>query len=143
MHKYHVRLHVVAAPDMFSLQFGVYNTFTFPETKFLGVTAYQNEKITQLKIDNNPFAKGFRENGHLRTTTVKRKSEARESDLGSTGTASTSQRSRTDSICSGGDLSGVDTDDDDVFNDEVVVECSADDLSANNVKANKTDTIVK
>ena len=33
---------------------------------FAGVTAYQNEKITQLKIDNNPFAKGFRENGQLR-----------------------------------------------------------------------------
>ena len=63
MHKYHVRLHIVAAPDMFSLQFGVYNTFTFPETKFLGVTAYQNEKITQMKIDHNPFAKGFRDTG--------------------------------------------------------------------------------
>jgi hypothetical protein len=25
------------------------------------VTAYQNDRITQLKIDNNPFAKGFRE----------------------------------------------------------------------------------
>ncbi|KAK9512869.1 hypothetical protein O3M35_001189 [Rhynocoris fuscipes] len=27
----------------------------------------QNEKITKLKIDNNPFAKGFRENGQART----------------------------------------------------------------------------
>ena len=116
MHKYHVRVHVVAAPDLFSLQFGVYNTFTFPETKFLGVTAYQNERITQLKIDNNPFAKGFRENGHLRTT--KRKSEAQEADLGSTGTGSSSQRSRTDSVGSA-ELSGIDTDDDDVFNDEL------------------------
>ena len=116
MHKYHVRVHIVAAADLFSLQFGVYNTFTFPETKFLGVTAYQNEKITQLKIDNNPFAKGFRENGHLRTP--KRKSEVHEQDLGSTGTTDSSQRSRTDSVGSG-ELSGIDTDDDDVFNDEL------------------------
>ncbi|KAL8588340.1 hypothetical protein ACOMHN_033116 [Nucella lapillus] len=36
---------------------------TFPETAFIAVTAYQNDKITQLKIDHNPFAKGFRENG--------------------------------------------------------------------------------
>lgn len=26
----------------------------------------QNDRMTQLKIDNNPFAKGFRENGQLR-----------------------------------------------------------------------------
>jgi hypothetical protein len=35
--------------------------YRFPETKFLAVTAYQNERVTQLKIDNNPFAKGFRD----------------------------------------------------------------------------------
>ena len=123
MHKYHVRIHIVAASDLFSLQFMMSNnlqrTVTFPGTKFLGVTAYQNERITQLKIDNNPFAKGFRENGHLRT---KRKSEdvqGGEGQLNSTGTVS--QRSRTDSSGSGG-LSGVesDEDNDDVFNDEVV-----------------------
>ena len=33
----------------------------FPETRFLAVTAYQNVRVTQLKIDNNPFAKGFRD----------------------------------------------------------------------------------
>ena len=32
-----------------------------PDTEFVAVTAYQNTKITQLKIDNNPFAKGFRD----------------------------------------------------------------------------------
>ena len=119
MHKYHVRIHVVPAADMFGLQCmmanNLHTTATFPETKFLGVTAYQNERITQLKIDYNPFAKGFRENGHLRT---KRKSE----DLGGGGSlGAESQRSRTDSTGSGG-LSGVDTEEenDDVFNDEVV-----------------------
>ena len=66
MHKYVARVHVVQCNDLMELQFAPYNTFMFPETTFLGVTAYQNEKITQLKIDNNPFAKGFRENGQLR-----------------------------------------------------------------------------
>lgn len=36
--------------------------FVFPETQFIAVTAYQNADITQLKIDHNPFAKGFRDN---------------------------------------------------------------------------------
>lgn len=39
---------------------------------------FQNEKITQLKIDNNPFAKGFRENGQSR---CKRKREKNSDDL--------------------------------------------------------------
>ena len=70
MHKYHVRIHIVPASDLFSLQFILSNnlqkTVTFAETKFFAVTDYRNERITQLKIDNNPFAKGFRENGHQR-----------------------------------------------------------------------------
>ena len=67
MHKYVARVHVVQASDLIGLQFAPYNTYTFPDTTFLGVTAYQNDRITQLKIDNNPFAKGFRENGQLRS----------------------------------------------------------------------------
>ncbi|KAL9988918.1 hypothetical protein ACROYT_G003413 [Oculina patagonica] len=35
--------------------------FNFPETQFTTVTSYQNPRMTQLKIDNNPFAKAFRE----------------------------------------------------------------------------------
>lgn len=31
-----------------------------PESTFIAVSAYQNVEITQLKIDKNPFAKGFR-----------------------------------------------------------------------------------
>ena len=38
-----------------------FRTFTFPETRFMAVTAYQNHRITQLKIASNPFAKGFRD----------------------------------------------------------------------------------
>jgi hypothetical protein len=34
-------------------------TFNFPPTKFIAVTAYQNEDVTSLKIKYNPFAKAF------------------------------------------------------------------------------------
>lgn len=71
MHCYIPRLHVIPVPD------GVVHTsgqavvmgpesitFTFPQTEFMAVTTYQNFRITQLKINHNPFAKGFREDGH-------------------------------------------------------------------------------
>ncbi|CAI9565416.1 unnamed protein product, partial [Staurois parvus] len=38
-----------------------FKTFVFEETRFTAVTAYQNHRITQLKIASNPFAKGFRD----------------------------------------------------------------------------------
>ncbi|XP_041643827.1 T-box transcription factor 16 [Cheilinus undulatus] len=63
MHRYHPRFHLVQADDLFSVRWSVFQTFTFPETSFTAVTAYQNTKITKLKIDHNPFAKGFREEG--------------------------------------------------------------------------------
>ncbi|XP_012944046.1 uncharacterized protein LOC101856295 [Aplysia californica] len=64
MHKYQPRLHIARAADFVSLPFApAWKTITFEETVFIAVTAYQNEKITQLKIDNNPFAKGFRDTG--------------------------------------------------------------------------------
>jgi hypothetical protein len=66
MHKYQPRLHIVKANDIASLKYSQFNTFLFREAVFIAVTAYQNEQITQLKIDNNPFAKGFRDNGHGR-----------------------------------------------------------------------------
>ncbi|KAK6190957.1 hypothetical protein SNE40_002714 [Patella caerulea] len=66
MHKYQPRVHVVQANDIFTMRWNTFNTFAFEETMFIGVTAYQNEQITQLKIDNNPFAKGFRDNGMAR-----------------------------------------------------------------------------
>ena len=40
-------------------------TFSFQETAFMAVTAYQNQLITKLKIDSNPFAKGFRDSSRL------------------------------------------------------------------------------
>ncbi|XP_065122849.2 T-box transcription factor TBX6L [Paramisgurnus dabryanus] len=64
MHKYQPRLHIVQSPDPSNpYVHGGYLRFTFPEAAFIAVTAYQNQEITKLKIDNNPFAKGFRDNG--------------------------------------------------------------------------------
>ncbi|EMP38725.1 T-box brain protein 1 [Chelonia mydas] len=79
LHKYQPRLHVVEVNEdgtEDTNQPGRVQTFTFPETQFIAVTAYQNtdvrgkyslilyfpSQITQLKIDHNPFAKGFRDN---------------------------------------------------------------------------------
>ncbi|KAJ3613606.1 hypothetical protein NHX12_019852, partial [Muraenolepis orangiensis] len=36
-------------------------TFTFPQTEFFAVTAFQNSRFTQLKVDYNPFAKGLKD----------------------------------------------------------------------------------
>ncbi|KAJ8358969.1 hypothetical protein SKAU_G00154940 [Synaphobranchus kaupii] len=66
MHKYQPRFHIVRANDILKLPYSTFRTYVFPETDFIGVTAYQNDKITQLKIDNNPFAKGFRDTGNGR-----------------------------------------------------------------------------
>ncbi|XP_066570476.1 T-box transcription factor TBX1 [Amia ocellicauda] len=64
MHRYQPRFHVVFVdPRRDSQRYAQhnFNTFQFPETQFTAVTAYQNHRITQLKIASNPFAKGFRE----------------------------------------------------------------------------------
>ncbi|KAK0144566.1 T-box transcription factor TBX3 [Merluccius polli] len=66
MHKYQPRFHVVKANDIQKLPYSTFKTCVFSETEFVAVTAYQNDKITQLKIDNNPFAKGFRDTGNGR-----------------------------------------------------------------------------
>lgn len=66
MHKYHPRFHIVRTDSIMKLPYCTFQTYVFPETEFIAVTAYQNEMITQLKIDNNPFAKGFRDTGNGR-----------------------------------------------------------------------------
>ncbi|XP_056624574.1 MAX dimerization protein MGA a isoform X3 [Triplophysa dalaica] len=75
MHRYLPRLHIIPAdkdsediridrPDVITL--------SFSQTEFFAVTAYQNLRITQLKIDYNPFAKGFREDAvNARSTKAK------------------------------------------------------------------------
>ncbi|XP_074680266.1 MAX gene-associated protein isoform X5 [Strix aluco] len=66
MHRYLPRLHLVPADkatEVIQLNGPDVHTFTFPQTEFFAVTAYQNIQITRLKIDYNPFAKGFRDDG--------------------------------------------------------------------------------
>nr|XP_033802889.1 T-box transcription factor TBX22 [Geotrypetes seraphini]XP_033802890.1 T-box transcription factor TBX22 [Geotrypetes seraphini] len=72
MHKYKPRIHLILHDPRFDLSQiqslpaeGV-KTFVFKETEFTTVTAYQNQQITKLKIDRNPFAKGFRDPGRNR-----------------------------------------------------------------------------
>ncbi|XP_024868678.1 T-box protein 2-like, partial [Temnothorax curvispinosus] len=69
MHKYVSRIWIVRCFDAKNYnELFTHSTalFAFKETEFIAVTAYQNENITKLKINNNPFAKGFREMGQSR-----------------------------------------------------------------------------
>lgn len=72
MHRYQPRIHLVRLAHGQSipsnpkeLQELDHKTYVFPETVFTAVTAYQNQLITKLKIDSNPFAKGFRDSSRL------------------------------------------------------------------------------
>ncbi|XP_015222868.1 T-box transcription factor TBX4 [Lepisosteus oculatus] len=77
MHKYQPRLHIVKADEnnAFGSKNTAFCTHVFHETAFISVTSYQNHKITQLKIENNPFAKGFRgsEEGDMRVSRLQSK----------------------------------------------------------------------
>ncbi|GAB6032580.1 hypothetical protein CHUAL_011472 [Chamberlinius hualienensis] len=78
MHRYQPRIHLVLLSHdgllstsgnytgpISDLDSEKYRTYVFPETVFTAVTAYQNQLITKLKIDSNPFAKGFRDSSRL------------------------------------------------------------------------------
>ncbi|XP_064121173.1 T-box transcription factor TBX20-like [Macrobrachium nipponense] len=70
MHRYQPRIHLVRLKEGFSgpitdLEQEDHRTYIFPQTVFTAVTAYQNQLITKLKIDSNPFAKGFRDSSRL------------------------------------------------------------------------------
>ena len=75
MQKYQPSVKIICESDEYK---HMSSSFTFPETAFIGVTAYQNSRvrctskstikqlsctfqITQLKIDNNPYARAFRD----------------------------------------------------------------------------------
>lgn len=45
MHKYQPRFHLIKAKDVIRLPYSSFRTFTFPETVFIAVTAYQNDKV--------------------------------------------------------------------------------------------------
>ncbi|KAL4641280.1 brachyury protein [Arapaima gigas] len=55
LHKYEPRIHIVRVGGAQRMV----TSYSFPETQFIAVTAYQNEEITALKIKYNPFAKAF------------------------------------------------------------------------------------
>uniref|UniRef100_A0AC34Q5M6 T-box domain-containing protein n=1 Tax=Panagrolaimus sp. JU765 TaxID=591449 RepID=A0AC34Q5M6_9BILA len=61
MHKYQPVVHVVVHDPEGEKNYQCKLSISFPETCFMAVTAYQNHRITELKIESNPFAKGFRE----------------------------------------------------------------------------------
>ncbi|KAJ3598318.1 hypothetical protein NHX12_001829 [Muraenolepis orangiensis] len=69
MHKYQPRVHIIKKKEhtasLLNLKSEEFRTFVFTETTFTAVTAYQNQLITKLKIDSNPFAKGFRDSSRL------------------------------------------------------------------------------
>ncbi|XP_035216770.1 T-box transcription factor TBX20-like isoform X1 [Stegodyphus dumicola] len=71
MHRYQPRIHLVRKSGSTTLSSPAeleneeFRTYIFPETVFTAVTAYQNQLITKLKIDSNPFAKGFRDSSRL------------------------------------------------------------------------------
>uniref|UniRef100_A0A1B6CF21 T-box domain-containing protein n=1 Tax=Clastoptera arizonana TaxID=38151 RepID=A0A1B6CF21_9HEMI len=69
MHRYQPRIHLVKWRDhggpITDLESEQFRTYVFQETVFTAVTAYQNQLITKLKIDSNPFAKGFRDSSRL------------------------------------------------------------------------------
>lgn len=48
MHKYQPRVHIIPAKDYspYGLRNGAFYTFVFPETQFMGVTAYQNPRVS-------------------------------------------------------------------------------------------------
>ncbi|GAB6029300.1 hypothetical protein CHUAL_005065 [Chamberlinius hualienensis] len=57
LHRYEPRIHIVKV----NTDDPKITTHSFPETRFIAVTAYQNEEVTSLKIKHNPFAKAFLE----------------------------------------------------------------------------------
>ncbi|XP_054613293.1 T-box-containing protein TBX6L-like [Dunckerocampus dactyliophorus] len=63
MHRYYPRFHVIQTDSPYLVRWAPFRSFSFLEMTFTAVTAYQNPKITKLKIDHNPFAKAFREGG--------------------------------------------------------------------------------
>jgi len=70
MHRYQPRVHLIRRTEGNNAPFGdleteQFRSYVFPETVFTAVTAYQNQLITKLKIDSNPFAKGFRDSSRL------------------------------------------------------------------------------
>lgn len=52
MHKYQPRFHIVRANDILKLPYSTFRTYVFPETEFIAVTAYQNDKVRGLRLES-------------------------------------------------------------------------------------------
>ncbi len=61
MHKYLPR--VIISKVISKKKSAVVHSEDLEKCIFVAVTAYQNDQVTQLKIDYNPFAKAFRDTG--------------------------------------------------------------------------------
>ncbi|XP_077306245.1 T-box protein VegT-A-like [Lithobates pipiens] len=59
MHRYSLRLYVIPTSDGGSPPRPA-TSVSFPETSFIAVTSYQNPRLSLLKIEENPFAKGIK-----------------------------------------------------------------------------------
>ncbi|KAI6653622.1 T-Box (Tbx) transcription factor [Oopsacas minuta] len=70
-HKYTPRLHIVQGSDTNNITGPSLRTFSFSHTSFVTVSTYKNFQITQLKVDNNPFAKHFRNSYHTTKRVMK------------------------------------------------------------------------
>uniref|UniRef100_A0A914D2V9 T-box domain-containing protein n=1 Tax=Acrobeloides nanus TaxID=290746 RepID=A0A914D2V9_9BILA len=61
MHKYQPTISVYLMNQSPHYHYKLVATWAPKTAEFIAVTAYQNQNVTKLKINNNPFAKGFRE----------------------------------------------------------------------------------
>ena len=69
LHKFEPRLHIIKVEANSDLN-RIIKTVNLPLTQFMAVTAYQNEEVTHLKIDHNPFAKAFKDSRDRPTSTT-------------------------------------------------------------------------
>nr|AHY88459.1 bra [Novocrania anomala] len=79
LHKYEPRIHIIRVGNKNERR--SVSTFSFTETEFVAVTAYQNEEITALKIKYNPFAKAFQDVKDIRSESILEKPENQQSTL--------------------------------------------------------------
>lgn len=64
MHKYLPRVHLVRVEDSPAVPVSQFRTFTFRETTFIAVTAYQNEKVSLYHVISQSMTRGFQPVGN-------------------------------------------------------------------------------
>lgn len=50
MHRYYPRFHVTQADSPYTVRWGPFQSFSFPEMTFTAVTAYQNPKVQMCRL---------------------------------------------------------------------------------------------